>query len=135
MKTAIPLLVVLLSLAQCATVPDGPDAPGAAVTAPRVARMWRGEVPLARAEEYDAYIRAEGLAKLRAIPRNLGVQMFRRTIGDREEFIVISYWPDEGAIRAYAGEDVTRARLLPRDPEFLIDPDPLVRHYRIVADR
>ncbi len=131
MPKTMLFLVMMLSLAQCATVPD----PVAADAAPRVARMWRGEVPLARAEEYDAYIREAGLSKLRAIPRNLGVQMFRRTVGDREEFVVISYWPDEAAIHAYAGEDITRARLMPRDPEFLIDPDPLVRHYRIAQDR
>jgi heme-degrading monooxygenase HmoA len=131
MRKMMLLLVMMVSFAQCATAP----APSASNDAPRVARMWRGEVPLARAEEYDAYIRAEGLNKLRAIPRNLGVQMFRRTIGDREEFVVISYWPDEAAIHAYAGADITRAHLLPRDPEFLIDPDPLVRHYRVVQDR
>jgi heme-degrading monooxygenase HmoA len=131
MRKTMLLLVMMFSLAQCATAP----APAAADATPRVARMWRGEVPLARAEEYDAYIRAEGLSKLGAIPRNLGVQMFRRTIGDREEFVVISYWPDEAAIHAYAGEDITKVHFLPRDPEFLIDPDPLVRHYRIVQDR
>jgi heme-degrading monooxygenase HmoA len=131
MRKPMLLFVLMLAAVQCASVPDAADA----ANAPRVARMWRGEVPLARAEEYDAYIRAEGLAKLRSIPRNLGVQMFRRTVGDREEFVVISYWPDEAAIRAYAGEDIARARLMPRDPEFLIDPDPLVRHYRIVEDR
>ena len=100
-----------------------------------VARMWRGEVPAARADEYEKYLNEAGVAKLRAIPKNLGVQMFRRNLGDREEFVVISYWPDEAAIRAYAGEDVTKARLLPRDPEFLIDPEPRVRHYTIVRDR
>jgi heme-degrading monooxygenase HmoA len=131
MRKTMLLLVLMFSLAQCASAPDR----AVADAAPLVARMWRGEVPLARADEYDAYIRAEGLSKLRSIPRNLGVQMFRRTVGDREEFVVISYWPDEAAIRAYAGEDITRARLMPRDPEFLIDPDPHVRHYRIVQDR
>ncbi|HEY0160164.1 MAG TPA: hypothetical protein VGF28_22950 [Thermoanaerobaculia bacterium] len=117
----------MLSVAQCATVP--------AREAPAVARMWRGEVPLARADEYEAYLQAEGLGKLRAIRGNMGVQMFRRTAGEREEFVVISYWPDENTIRAYAGEDVLRARLMPRDPEFLLDPDTHVRHYRIRVDR
>jgi heme-degrading monooxygenase HmoA len=131
MRKTMLLFVLMLSVAQCASVPGPADGGGTA----RVARMWRGEVPVARAEEYDAYIRAAGLGKLRSIPRNLGVQMFRRTVGDREEFVVISYWPDEAAIRAYAGEDVLRARLMPRDPEFLIDPEPLVRHYRIAEDR
>lgn len=124
---AAAALIAILSIAQCTTT--------APATAPAVARMWRGEVPLARAEEYQAYLNAEGLAKLRAIPRNLGVQMFRRTVGDREEFVVISYWPNEDAIRAYAGDDVLRVHLLPRDPEFLLDPDTHVRHYRIVQDR
>ena len=125
--------VAILALAQCAsstathTTTSANTKPGA-----RVARMWRGEVPVPRADEYEAYLRAEGLGKLRAIPGNLGVQTFRRTVGDREEFVVISYWPDEATIRAYAGQDVTRARLMPRDPEFLINPEPHVRHYRIL---
>ncbi|MFL6246486.1 MAG: antibiotic biosynthesis monooxygenase family protein [Thermoanaerobaculia bacterium] len=120
-------VLTIFSIAQCATSTSRPAA--------GVARMWRGEVPLARADEYEAYLHKEGLAKLRSIRGNLGVQMFRRTVGDREEFVVISYWPDEDTIRAYAGDDVLRARLMPRDPEFLIDPDTHVRHYHIVVDR
>lgn len=119
-------VLATLSVAHCATTSPSPA---------RVARMWRGEVPLARADEYEAYLNAEGLGKLRAIRGNLGVQMFRRTAGEREEFVVISYWPDEETIRAYAGQDVLRARLMPRDPDFLIDPDTHVRHYRVVVDR
>ncbi|HEX9985572.1 MAG TPA: hypothetical protein VGF69_20105 [Thermoanaerobaculia bacterium] len=133
-KAAVALLA-LLALTQCTSTSQTPTASSAMPPAGAVARIWRGEVPLARAEEYQAYISAEGLTKLRSIPRNLGVQMFRRTVGDREEFLVISYWPDEQAIRAYAGDDVLRARLMPRDPEFLIEPDPHVRHYRIVEER
>jgi heme-degrading monooxygenase HmoA len=127
MRNTTLLLIALLSIIQCTTT--------APQNAARVARMWRGEVPLARADEYEAYLNAEGLGKLRTIRGNRGVQMFRRTIGDREEFVVISYWPDEDTIRAYAGDDVLRARLMPRDPEFLIEPDTHVRHYTIVVDR
>jgi heme-degrading monooxygenase HmoA len=118
-----------LAIVQCATTSTATPFPA------RVARMWRGEVALARADEYEAYLNEQGLAKLRSIRGNLGVQMFRRTVGEREEFVVISYWPDEATIRAYAGEDVLRARLMPRDPEFLLDPETHVRHYRIVVDR
>lgn len=134
MKKTILLISILLLAAQCAST----STPAASTTAPaasperRVARMWRGEVPLARADEYEQYLKSAGVAKLRSIPGNLGVDTFRRTVGDREEFVVISYWPSEETIRAYAGEDVTKARLLPRDPEFLIEPEPRVRHYQIV---
>jgi len=123
-------VVAFLSIAQCTTTTSQN-----ATAVAHVARMWRGEVPIARADEYQAYLNAEGLGKLRAIRGNRGVQMFRRTVGDREEFVVISYWPDEDTIRAYAGDDVFRARLMPRDPEFLIEPDTHVRHYKIVVDR
>ncbi len=126
MKNSVILAIAIILVITTCTTTSAPPMQKA-----QDARMWRGEVPLARAEEYDAYIRAEGLGKLRSIPKNMGVQMFRRTIGDREEFVVISYWPDEASIRAYAGEDINRARLMKRDPEFLIDPDPHVRHYRV----
>ena len=127
-KAVAAAILITLSFAHCTTTSTA--APPA-----RVARMWRGEVPVARATEYEAYLNSEGLTKLRSIRGNLGVQMFRRTVGDREEFVVISYWPDEASIRAYAGEDVLRARLRPRDPEFLIDPEPHVRHYTLVVER
>ena len=59
--------------------------------------------------------------------------MFRRSIGDRADFVVISYWPSEDSIRAWAGNDITKTRPLPRDPEFLIDPESQVKHYAIVS--
>jgi hypothetical protein len=38
------------------------------------------------------------------------------------------------SIRAWAGESLTKTRMLPRDPEFLIDPETEVKHYVIAAD-
>ncbi len=130
MKKKIVLALALLVAASCAMTQSTSTPP----TKPRIARMWRGEVPVARADEYEKYLYEQGITKLRAIPKNLGVQMFRRNLGDREEFVVISYWPNEDAIRAYAGENVTEVHFLPRDREFLIDPDTHVRHYTILMD-
>lgn len=103
-------------------------------TKARIARVWHGQVPASRGDEYEKYLYENGVLKLRSIPNNLGVHMFRRAVGDRADFVVISYWPSEDAIRAYAGENITKTRPLPRDPEFLIDPEPEVKHYVIEAD-
>jgi heme-degrading monooxygenase HmoA len=100
---------------------------------PVIARLWRGRVPTSRAEEYAKYLYESGILKIRAIPANLGAQMFRRTEGDVTEFMVISYWPSRESIKAFAGEDIERVHPLPRDNEFLIDPDPFVRHYEVSA--
>jgi heme-degrading monooxygenase HmoA len=99
-----------------------------------IARVWHGQVAAARGDEYETYLYENGVKKLRAIPGNLGATMLRRTVGDREDFVVISYWPSEEAIKVWAGENVTKTRLLPRDHEFLIDPELEVKHYRIAAE-
>jgi heme-degrading monooxygenase HmoA len=96
-----------------------------------VARMWRGRVPASRANEYEKYLSDEGIQGLRRIKDNLGVQLFRRELGDTTEFVVISYWPDRDAIRAYAGDDIEKVHNLPRDHEFLIDQEKTVKHYDI----
>jgi heme-degrading monooxygenase HmoA len=99
-----------------------------------VARVWNGQVASSRADEYERYLYDNGIQALRRTRGNLGAQMFRRNAGERTFFMVVSYWPSEDAIRAWAGERLTKTRLLPRDPEFLIDPETEVKHYVIAAD-
>jgi heme-degrading monooxygenase HmoA len=111
-----------------------PAAPPARTPTARIARVWNGQVASARADEYERYLYDNGIKALRRTRGNLGAQMFRRTSGDRAFFVVISYWPSEEAIRAWAGDNLTRTRLLPRDPEFLIEPELEVKHYVIAAD-
>ena len=95
-----------------------------------VARLWRGRVKNARANEYQRYLEAQGIAKLKAIKGNLGAEMFRQSLHDgTTEFVVVSYWPDREAIHAYAGADIERVHDLPRDKDFLINPDKTVKNF------
>jgi heme-degrading monooxygenase HmoA len=95
-----------------------------------VARLWRGRVKNARADEYQRYLEKEGIEKLKAIKGNLGAEMFRQPLHDgTTEFVVVSYWPTRDAIHAYAGVDIERAHDLPRDKDFLIDPDKTVKNF------
>jgi heme-degrading monooxygenase HmoA len=95
-----------------------------------VARMWRGRTTAAKANEYETYL-ATGVAKLRATPGNIRVEMLRREEGKTTEFIVISYWPSRKEIVAYAGKDIEKVHHLPRDKEFLINPEEYVHHYDV----
>ncbi|MGH9420696.1 MAG: antibiotic biosynthesis monooxygenase family protein [Thermoanaerobaculia bacterium] len=99
---------------------------------PAVARMWRGKVTAAKADEYETYLDT-GVQALKKIKGNLGVQMFRGT-GDPVEFVVISYWPDRDAIRAYAGADIEKIHHLPRDAEFIVNGDEQLHHYDVRID-
>lgn len=99
-----------------------------------VARIWHGRVPAAKADEYARYLYAAGITHMRARPSNLGVQVFRRTMNDVTDFTVISYWPSHESIAEWADKtDVTKARYLDRDPQFLLELEPNVAHYDIVV--
>ena len=131
-------IAVLLFLAACSTTPSSaPKQPAMGATSPHVvARMWHGRVPEARREEYRRYLIENGIRKLEQIPGNLGADVLERTSDGISEFTVISYWPSLDSIRAYAGADIEKTHNLARDPEFLLELEPHVKHFDVVlSDR
>jgi heme-degrading monooxygenase HmoA len=85
-----------------------------------IARSWRGTVRRADAEEYADYIRETGFAEYGQAAGNQGAWMLRRDDGERTEFITLSLWDSENAIRAFAGDDIEAAVLYPEDKRYLI---------------
>jgi heme-degrading monooxygenase HmoA len=98
---------------------------------PMVARLWHGRTPADKADEYRQYLFDAGVKKIASLPGNRGVQMMMSKSADQGEFMVVSYWDSIEAIKGYAGEDYTKVHDLPRDKEFLIDHEPLVRHFEL----
>ena len=96
--------------------------------------MWHGRTTEAKAAEYTQYLNDQGVKKLRQITGNLGAQMFRRIENGVADFYVISYWPDRDTIRAYAGQDIEKTHILPRDPEFLLEVEPTVKHFDVIIN-
>jgi heme-degrading monooxygenase HmoA len=96
---------------------------------PMVARVWHGRTPADKADEYRQYLYEAGVKKIAAIPGNRGVQMMASKNAAEGEFMVISYWDSIEAINGYAGAEYTKVHDLPRDKEFLIDQETLVRHF------
>ena len=96
---------------------------------PMVARMWHGRTPLDKADDYRQYLFDVGVKKIATLPGNRGVQMMVAKTADQGEFMVISYWDSVDAIKGYAGADYTKVHDLPRDKDFLIDRETLVRHF------
>ena len=98
-----------------------------------IARLWRGATPEARGDEYQRYLEETGLREYRATPGNGGVFVLRRMAGGRAEFLLISLWDSMEAIRQFAGRDVEKAVYYPRDKEFLLELEPKVQHYEVLA--
>lgn len=84
-----------------------------------IARVWRGRVPTARADEYEAYNYEEGIRPL--IEKALGVQTFREELGAETEFTTISWWADMESMSSFTGSDTTAVHHLPRDDECVVE--------------
>lgn len=54
--------------------------------------------------------------------------------GDLLEFTVISYWQSRDAIKKFAGEDIEKTHFLPKDPQYLLELEPKVKHFDVLYD-
>lgn len=97
-----------------------------------IARIWQGRVRAADLEEYRAYIASTGLPDYVSTPGNRGAHMLARLEGEIANVITLSFWDDLESIRAFAGEDVTRARYYPQDERFLLDFPERVEHFDVL---
>lgn len=96
-----------------------------------IARIWRGAVRTADADEYVAYIRDTGLVHYRSTPGNLGAWILHRSSGDTTEILTFSLWEDMDAVTAFAGEDPSRAVYYPEDDRFLVERVSTVDHFEV----
>lgn len=97
-----------------------------------IARIWTGVTKDEQAVEYYKYIKRTGVPGLTQTPGNRGVYVFRRAVNNEAHFMMISLWDSFEAIKTFAGEDISRARLYPDDEAFLIRFDSKVTHYDLV---
>ena len=90
---------------------------------PLIARIWSGRTRVAHADEYLRYSYEHGVLPIERKPGNLGVQLFRKIVGDVAEFTVISYWPSMEAMAAMHSDrgDVRRVWPLEKDPDYLLE--------------
>jgi len=97
-----------------------------------IARSWAGATRAEDGDAYLEYLHRTGFAEYRATPGNRGVLALRRVAGDRAEFLLLTLWDSEEAIRRFAGDDIARAVFYPEDERYLVAREERVRHYEVV---
>ncbi|WP_379072030.1 hypothetical protein ACHMW4_29440 [Mesorhizobium sp. UC22_110] len=97
----------------------------------QIVRVWRGSTPASRADDYEAYLYAEGLPDLKEY--TVGVQMLRRDRASESDFVVMSFWKDIPSMSRFAGSDPTKIRHLERDEEFLTNLPETVEIFEVKA--
>ena len=96
-----------------------------------IARIWRGITLKEKADDYLAYLHETGLKDYAKTAGNRGVTTLRRDQGEHCEIMLISLWDSMDAVRAFAGENPDRSVYYPEDDQYLLQMEPLVRHYDV----
>lgn len=98
-----------------------------------IARIWRGTTREADKDTYFDYLNKTGLPEYRSTKGNQGVWVLRRVHDGKAEFTLLSLWESYEAIQAFAGTDYEKAVYYPEDKKFLLELDPHVTHYEVLA--
>jgi len=94
-----------------------------------ISRVWHGWTKAADADEYQGMLKAEVLPGIHRVKGYLGASLLRRSAGEEVEFITITQFTDLDAVRAFAGEDYTKAVIHPPARRILIRFDERSIHY------
>ncbi len=94
-----------------------------------ITRIWHGRTTVAKADEYLDLMRSIAIPDYRATPGNIGAYALRRIEGDVAHFLMLTFWESEGAIRAFAGDDINVAKYYDFDKNFLLEMEPASTHY------
>ena len=96
-----------------------------------IARLWHGMTKSEHSDEYLEFLHKSGIPDYRGTPGNKGVSVLRRTEGKRAHFLLISYWDSYEAIKAFASDEIEKARYYPEDKRWLLEFEPHVIHYDV----
>ncbi|MEX2473723.1 antibiotic biosynthesis monooxygenase [Marinobacter sp.] len=97
-----------------------------------IAREWKCRVPEVHAEGFTAYLYKTGIKDSSATPGFLGAQILRRSLAGKVELTLLTYWDKLESIKAFAGNDISQARLYPEDEVYELEPDLSVQHYEVI---
>ncbi len=96
-----------------------------------IARIWRGITPKEKADAYQAYLEETDLRDYAKTPGNRGFYVLRRMQGEHCEFQLVSLWDSMDAVRTFAGKNPENPVYYPEDDQYLLEMEPLVRHYEV----
>jgi heme-degrading monooxygenase HmoA len=97
-----------------------------------IMREWRGRLPHHKVEDYLDYLKVTGLPEYAATPGHRGSWVLLDREGESAEYTLLTLWESRDAIRAFAGDDIARAKYYPEDHRFFTEMPEKVRHYELL---
>jgi heme-degrading monooxygenase HmoA len=98
-----------------------------------ICRMWHGRTSRTKADAYASFLVQRAIPDYRLVSGNIDVAILRRDEGDVTHFLTVTHWESEDAIRAFAGDDLLKAKYYAEDQQFLLEFEPTVQHFEVAA--
>jgi heme-degrading monooxygenase HmoA len=95
------------------------------------ARKWKTRCPLNKKDGFIKYLHQTGVKDTSSTSGFQGAQIFTRNFEEKVEVTLITYWDSLESIKAFAGNDISVARLYSEDYKYELDPDFFVTHYKV----
>ena len=102
-----------------------------------ICRVWHGWTTPQNADAYERLLKEEifvGIAG-RKIDGYRGIQLLRRDHAQEIEFVTMMWFTSLDAVRAFAGDDYSRAVVPPKAQALLSRYDDRSAHFDVRADR
>jgi heme-degrading monooxygenase HmoA len=93
-----------------------------------IVRIWHGRTKTSDAEAYREFVIATGITDYKSVKGNLGAQVWQRREGDITHVCTVSWWQDLESIKAFAGNDIEKAKYYEEDKDYLLEFEPSVMH-------
>ncbi|MFK2878311.1 hypothetical protein [Rhodanobacter hydrolyticus] len=98
-----------------------------------ICRIWHGITPRSKANAYAGFLERRAIPDYRSVPGNRFVAVLRRDDAEVTHFMTVTHWDSEESIRAFAGDELLKAKYYPEDRDYLLEFEPLVQHFVMVA--
>ena len=99
-----------------------------------IARLWHGRTTADNADAYEDLLHTTILPGIHRVAGYRGAYVLRREVADGVEFATLTLFDSLDAVRAFAGDDLEAAVVLPEAERLLARFDTRSVHYDVVVE-
>ena len=93
-----------------------------------IVRIWHGRTKTSDADAYREFVVQTGITDYQSVKGNLGAQVWQRQEAEITHIWTVSWWESFESIKAFAGEDIEKAKYYEEDKDYLLEFEPSVMH-------
>ena len=98
-----------------------------------IARIWHGMVKKEHEAIYIDYMIKTGVKDYKSTPGLLKAEILKKEEGDLCHIYTVTKWESYEAIKAFAGEDISKAQYYPEDKMYLLELEEEVQHFETLT--